>query len=95
MDHETLVDNLIEACESEPQGGYGDRGTDEYVRTQAIRARFLDLIEEYDDNRVPTDSDLAQADDEVVDLEARNDALLDEIEKLMQRVAELEEEATR
>ena len=91
MDIEELVDNIIEAFESEPDADYGDRETNKYVRERGIRARIWDLVQEYSDERVPTDSDLAQADDEIEELKAENETLKDERDGLRQQVYELKE----
>ena len=92
MDIETLADGIIALLEAEPRESYGDRRVDGYIRERELRAGILDLLQEFDDSRVPTESDLVQSDTEIIELEARNDNLLDEIENLRQRVAELEEE---
>ena len=93
MDHETFVEGIIEAFEDEPEYDFPTERENRWARARGVRSRLLTLIEEFDESRLPLESDLEQADDEVFELEMRNDALLDENEKLRQRVAELEEAA--
>jgi hypothetical protein len=93
MDHETFVEEIIEAFEDEPEYDFPTERENRWARAQGVRSRLLTLLEEFEESGVPIESDLAQADDEVFELKMRNDALLDENEKLRQRVAELEEAA--
>ena len=50
MDIETLVDSIVCAFEDEPDGDYGSRETDKWVRDRAVRARIYDLLLDYTDS---------------------------------------------
>ena len=93
MDHETFVEGIIESFEDEPEYYFPTERENRWARAQGVRSRLLTLIEEYDESRVPTESDLAQADDDIEDLQIENQQLKAEIIKLQQENYELQEAA--
>jgi hypothetical protein len=50
MDIETLVDEIMEAYESEPDIDFGNERINQAIRQQGIRAHIWDLLQDYSDD---------------------------------------------
>jgi hypothetical protein len=50
MDIETLVDEIMEAYESEPDTDFGNASINQAIRQQGIRAHIWDLLQDYTDD---------------------------------------------
>jgi hypothetical protein len=50
MDIETLVDEIMEAYESEPDTDFGNESINQAIRQQGIRAHIWDLLQDYSDD---------------------------------------------
>lgn len=47
MEIEELVDQIIDAYESESNADYGDPSSDKYIRDRGVRARIYDILESF------------------------------------------------
>jgi ribosomal protein S17E len=50
MDIETLVEEIMEAYESEPETDFGNPSINQSIRQQGIKAHIWDLLQDYTDD---------------------------------------------
>jgi len=88
MELSNLIDEIMEAFNSEPEPEYGDRRTNDYIRDRGIRAHIWDLIETYNTES----TEIALLKEQIDDLEDANLRLEEQLGAAESRIEYLEEQ---
>ena len=84
MEIDDLVQEIMEAFESEPETDYGDPITNQHIRNRGIEAHIRDLVEDYE-----KDLEIVAESEELAEKDGQIDELEDEILELKDEKIEL------